>query len=97
MKLTGSAILAVAGLGALVLLYLRYKDAVVHVVTTTLNPASSENIVNQGVTSAVTAAVGREETLGGWFYELTHGAPSLSLNSPSPVKVKPTLDPLSGF
>lgn len=92
MKLTGSAILAVAGLAGLVFLYLRYADTVKKVVTTTLNPASSENAVNQGVTSVVSAATGREETLGGWFYELVH-APAF-LNTPSPDKVKPTFAPV---
>jgi hypothetical protein len=92
-KLTGSAVLAVAALGALVLLYLRYADSVKKVVTTTLNPASSENAVNQGVSSIVTAATGRDESLGGWLYEVTHSVPSF-LRSPGAATVKPTVDPL---
>lgn len=76
MRLTGSAILALAALAGLVFVYFRYKGAVVQAVQTTLNPASSENIVNQGVTSAVSAAVGQPETFGGWLYDLTHADPT---------------------
>jgi hypothetical protein len=84
-KLTGSAILALAALGGLVFLYLRYKDTVLHTVTTTLNPASSENIVNQGVSSVVTAAAGREETLGGGIYDFFHGPAFSPQTLPAPA------------
>lgn len=41
--------------------------------TETLNPASSENIVNRGVTGAGAAISGdRNWTLGGWVYDVTH-------------------------
>lgn len=32
-----------------------------------VNPLNSENIVNQGVTGAVSELTGRDETLGGWL------------------------------
>jgi hypothetical protein len=79
MKLTGSAILALAALGALVLLYFRYGETVKRLVTVELNPANTENAINAGVvTPLVTAATGRDESLGGWLYDLTHP----SVNAP---------------
>lgn len=35
-----------------------------------VNPASSENVVNRAITSGVSAATGREETLGGWLADI---------------------------
>lgn len=56
------------------------------VVADAINPASSNNIVNRGVTAAVSAATGREETLGGWFYDLTHADP-MATPPPAPAPV----------
>lgn len=35
-----------------------------------VNPADSRNVVNRAITSGVTAAVGREETLGGFLHDI---------------------------
>jgi len=45
------------------------------IITKDLNPASSENIVNKAVTSAVSGLTGKDETLGGWLYDITHDDP----------------------
>jgi hypothetical protein len=47
-----------------------------------LNPSNPENVVNSQVTAVVTAATGRDETLGGWLYDFTHPDP---LRTPAPV------------
>lgn len=40
-----------------------------------LDPSSSENIVNRGVSAVVATVTGRDETLGGWLYDITHADP----------------------
>ncbi len=45
------------------------------VVGQAINPANPDNVVNQGVSAVVSAATGRDETLGGWLYDLTHADP----------------------
>lgn len=42
-----------------------------------INPASTENVIYGGVNAAVSAAAGREETLGGAIYDFFH-APAFS-------------------
>lgn len=46
-----------------------------NVAATKLNPASDQNIVYQDANSVVSAAAGRPETLGGWWYSLWHADP----------------------
>ena len=91
MKLTGTAILALAALAGLGYLWLRYGNTLV---TKTLNPASAENIVNEGVTAAVTEVTGRPETLGGWLYDLTH--PSVNPPAAPPVENPDVITPYFG-
>lgn len=40
-----------------------------------LNPVNPGNIVYRGYSNIVSAAAGREESLGGWFYSITHADP----------------------
>lgn len=39
------------------------------------NPASDQNLIYQGTSGIVSAVIGRDETLGGWLYDLTHPDP----------------------
>ena len=41
-----------------------------------LNPTSDQNLAYRGAGAVVSSIVGREETLGGWIYDLTHGTPT---------------------
>jgi len=101
-NLSGSGVLALAGVVVLVGVvgYVVYKIApgVRKVFTKTLNPASSENIVNQGVTAAVSSAVGYQETLGGYIadkvFALRH--PDFQMSGPTATKVKPVAVPEPG-
>lgn len=47
-----------------------------------VNPMSDQNLAYQGTTAAVSAAVGYEETLGGWLYDLTHPDPMAVVTPP---------------
>lgn len=40
-----------------------------------INPASQNNVANRATNAAVSAMTGREETLGGWLYSVTHADP----------------------
>jgi hypothetical protein len=93
-KLTATGVLAVAALAALVVGGLvlwrnwpKLKDS--------LNPASRENVANRGVAAAVSAATGREESLGGliaeWFNPATRKV--AELYGPSSARVKTVLIP----
>jgi hypothetical protein len=42
---------------------------------TSLNPLSDQNLAYQGASAAVSAATGRDETVGGWVYSVTHPDP----------------------
>lgn len=82
------ALLAGAGLGAWMLLQ-KAKAAVpsfpewdVDPTWQWVNPASDENLAYQGTNAVVSAATGRDETLGGWFYDLTHPDPVNSWKPP---------------
>lgn len=71
-----------AAIGGLVLYKTATKGAAVvkTLATETLNPASDKNIVNAGVTQAGAAITGDKDwTLGGWVYDLTHGAENKAL------------------
>lgn len=53
------------------------KKAATTLVTKDLNPASQENVVNRGVSSALQWATGDDNfTLGGWIYDITHPEPA---------------------
>lgn len=69
MKLTGTGVLGLVALAALGIIAWRFAPDLKKLVTKTLNPANPQNIVNRNVTAAVSAATGREETLGGWLAE----------------------------
>ncbi len=96
--LSGSGVVALVGLGLLaavgVWLYVKGPAFLKKTFTQTLNPASDQNIVNQGVTSVVSAATGREESLGGLIadkvFALTH--PDFSFTAP--VQVNETVPPM---
>jgi hypothetical protein len=100
--LSGSGVLALSGVVAVVAVvgYLGWKfgPKLKTLATKTLNPASSENIVNQGVTAAVSGAVGYDETLGGWIsdkvFRLRH--PGFLLNNPTSHRENLTIKPLAG-
>lgn len=71
-----AAVLALAVFG--VYLYTK-RNAIVSAV----NPLDSNNLANQAVNSIVSNATGRDETLGGWFYDLTHPEVARSLQNPT--------------
>ncbi len=41
-----------------------------------LSPTNPNNVLAQGANSAVSAATGRPDTLGGWVYDATHRDPT---------------------
>lgn len=80
------------GAGLLVIAYVLLKKAggtaaaVADKVGAAINPASPENIVNQGVTSAGRAISGNDSwTLGGWLYDITHDDPVNPKKPPTPA------------
>jgi hypothetical protein len=95
-KLTATGVLALAALAAVGILAWRFSPDLKKVVTETLNPASRENIVNKPISAAVSAAVGREESLGGWLAEWLNPATrkvAEMLQGPTSARVKPVLAP----
>jgi hypothetical protein len=95
MKLTGTGVMAFAALAAVaiggLLLWRNWpklKDSI--------NPASRENVIYKGTSAAVSAAVGREESLGGllaeWFNPATRKVAEM-LKGPTSARVKPVLMP----
>lgn len=91
--ISGDLVVKLAAAGAvlaLVVYGLSKLKGVGNVVATDLNPASDQNLVNQGVTSIGNVLVsptgpGRNAdgswTLGGWLYDMTHTDPLAGLNS----------------
>lgn len=53
-------------------------------IVSAINPADSNNLANQAVSSIVSQATGKDETLGGWLYDLTHPEVARSLQNPTP-------------
>jgi hypothetical protein len=98
--LSGGGVLALAALGVLasvgVFVYFRYGGAIKQTVTETLNPASEKNVVNQGVTAAVSAAVGREESLGGAVADIVFRITHPDFSFTAPVDTARTVGP-DGF
>jgi hypothetical protein len=97
--LSGSGVLALAGVvivvGGLGYLLFKLVPKLKTLATTTLNPASSDNIVNQGVTTAVSSTVGYPETLGGAIadkvFQWRH--PDFQMSGATASKVNPTVKP----
>ena len=91
---TGTAKLVALGGAAAVVALVLYKvatkgaAAAKTLVTETLNPASSNNIVNQGVTSLGAAVTGDKSfTLGGWFYDATHTDPMVQMDQAAAQRI----------
>lgn len=88
MKLPSSDVMKSAAIlgGVLIVGFVGYKfyrgavavgDAAKVLVTEKLNPASDKNIVYDGVNAALQAVTGQKnQTLGGWIYDVTHRAKS---------------------
>jgi len=98
-NLNGTGVVAAAavisGIAALAWLLVQFGPKLKRLATQTLNPASSENIVNQGVGAVVSDAVGYEESLGGAVadkvFKWRH--PNFRMSGPTLDKVKPTVSP----
>jgi len=98
-NLSGTGVLAfaavVSAVAAGAYLFVTFGPKLKRLATKTLNPASSENIVNQGVTKVVSDAVGYEETLGGAVadkvFKWRH--PNFRMSGPTTNKVSPALSP----
>ena len=94
LNLTGSGVLAVAGLVALGLVALELRRAAASVrlpdvrdylpTVDTFNPWSRDNVAYQTANRITTAATGREESFGGWLYDVTHADP---VTAPPPPAV----------
>ena len=68
--------LALAGIAVAGVLYLVKRGrAALPGLAGAVNPANPDNLANQAATGAVSAAVGYQETVGGWLYDLTHRDP----------------------
>lgn len=48
---------------------------------TAINPVDPNNLANRGVNAVVSDVTGRDETLGGWIYDLFHPAVADALKS----------------
>lgn len=98
-NLNGTGVLATAailsGLAAAAYLLVMFGPKLKRLATKTLNPASSENIVNQGVHAVVSDAVGYDESLGGFVadkvFKWRH--PNFQLSGPTHDHINPTVAP----
>lgn len=72
--LTGTGVLGLAFLVLLavvgIYVFFNKKELIASV-----NPIDPNNLANKSVNATVSAATGRDETLGGWFYDLLHSNP----------------------
>ena len=78
-------LLATAGVAVL---WLKFGDRITSGAKAALdkvNPASENNVVNTTVNSGVSAVTGRDETLGGWLYDLTHADPTKDTQTAAPT------------
>ncbi len=79
-----------AGLAVVTLAALWYGQrqaaAAVKATANAVNPLNPENVFSSAANAVVSATTGRDETLGGWLYDLTHADPMATAN---PVTVKP--------
>lgn len=57
-----------------------------------VNPASDENLIYAGTSGIVSAATGREETLGGLLHDITHRSPLADPIRESPSGAGPDYD-----
>ncbi|HTQ99565.1 MAG TPA: hypothetical protein VMH83_06225 [Candidatus Acidoferrum sp.] len=80
LKLNATAVLAIAGVAAALYLAWKAKQGVA-AVATAINPASADNIVNQGMDAVVSEARGRDSSLGAWVYDMLHPDEFLDLMS----------------
>lgn len=63
-------------------------------VGTAINPASPDNVVNQGVNAVGRAVTGSDSwTLGGWIYDSTHSDPMSTPSTRTPP-IAPPQDPI---
>lgn len=74
LALTGTGVigLAVVALLAVVGIYVFFNKKEI---VAAINPADPNNLANKSVNATISAATGRDETLGGWFYDLIHSNP----------------------
>ena len=94
MKLTASAVLALAALAALavvgVVVWRNWPD-----IKKKLDPTSPDNLAYQGASKAVTVAVGYDESVGGWIadqlFKLTH--PGFDIRAPVEIRTRPVIYP----
>lgn len=76
MKLTGSAILALAALAGLGFVLVRFGPGLF---SKTLNPASPDNIANQGANAIVAAVTGdANQTVGGAIFDTVNSSAGLA-------------------
>ncbi len=76
MKLSGTGVLAVAGLAVLGVAAWKLFPSLKELVTHDLNPASEDNVVNRGVEALGRSITGDQYwTLGGSIYDATHTDP----------------------
>lgn len=84
LKLYGAlAVVTLAGLWFLQ----RQGAAAVKTTANAVNPLNRDNVFTSAANAVVTATTGRDETLGGWLYDLTHPDPMATANPPT---LKPT-------
>ena len=77
------AVLVAAALGALALVLVANRKKIADALDK-VNPASENNVVNTTVNSGISAVTGRDETLGGWLYDLTHADPTKDTQTAAP-------------
>ena len=102
-NLSGTGVIATAailsGVAAAAWLLVQFGPKLKRLATKTLNPASSENIVNQGVGAVVSDVVGYEESLGGAIadkvFKWRH--PNFRMSGPSNDEINPAIPPPRGY
>lgn len=82
--MTGGAVLAVAAVGVLALLYLK-RGAIAETVGAAVNPASPDNLAYRGVNGLGAAVTGDDAwNLGGAVWELFNDGPDVNAPPPPP-------------
>jgi hypothetical protein len=71
-----AAVIALAVFG----IYLYNKR---NTIVSAINPTDANNLANQAVNSIVSQATGKDETLGGWLYDMTHPEVARTLQNPT--------------
>jgi hypothetical protein len=81
LALSGTGVLALAAIAGVGLVAWKLNDSLPAVgdklreLGQAVNPFNPDNVVATGVNTVVSAATGRDETLGGWLYDVTHADP----------------------